>query len=84
MRSVETGEPIVALAVSPDGRFVAAGGMQGGVSVWNVETLANVARFSGHGGWIGGLTFGKDAKTLYSSGKEGTLLVWNVVERRFK
>jgi WD40 repeat protein len=84
VRKVDTGEAIVALTVSADGRFIGVGGDKGSVTVWNAATLANVARFTGHGGRVGGVAFTKDARRLYSSSVDGTVLVWDVVEHRFR
>jgi WD40 repeat protein len=68
--------PLTAIAVSPDGRFVAAGGNDRAIVLWDrAAPAAPPALLRGHGGIITGLAFGPDG-ALASTGDDGTLRVW--------
>ncbi len=73
-----------ALAISPDGRFL-AGGMannrqytpEAAVHLWDLATGKELLRLKGHTGVVSSLVFSADSRTLASSG-DGTARLWEV------
>jgi WD40 repeat protein len=71
----------LALAVSPDGKFLATGGIDRLVHLWDMSTNEEVRRFEGHTGSVGFLFFGVDGKTLISASRDyndRSLSIWDV------
>jgi WD40 repeat protein len=66
-----TREALTSVQFSPDGRVLAAGGLEGGVTCWDVRTGRQLAHFVGHTSWVQSLAFSPDGKLLASG--SGTL-----------
>jgi len=73
------GDGITALAVSPDGQWLAAGcgWADRRIHLWDLRSRTE-RTFHGHQGWITGLAFSPDSQALASVGADRTLRVWNV------
>jgi WD40 repeat protein len=67
-----------AIAISPDGRFVASG--SGDIFLWDFETQTKLARLE-HKAMVKSLTFSPDGRWLVSTHEDGAVLQWNVAER---
>lgn len=65
------------LAVSPDGKLLAAG-VGGTVWIWNLTTRQPLQTLAGHRNKVTSVTFAKDGKTLYSTGWDRSVKVWDV------
>lgn len=78
------GEPIVAMAISPDGRLLAtaAGWTETIIKLWEVPTFQPVGEFVGHAKWVCGLQFSPDGQALASGSADETVRLWNVPTRR--
>ncbi|HRW04827.1 MAG TPA: WD40 repeat domain-containing protein, partial [Caldilineaceae bacterium] len=78
---------VLAVAVSPDGQFLAVGAGQV-VVVWWLQTLKPHTIFEGHPRDVGSIAFSPDGRFLASASFDGTIIIWNVatVEKvnRFK
>jgi serine/threonine protein kinase len=70
--------PVVCVAFSPDGRFLASGSSDGEVRVWAVEDGRLVTTLKGHTGRILGLAFAADGKLLWSGATDRTLRQWRL------
>jgi WD40 repeat protein len=66
------------LALSPDGRTIACGSGDGFVSVWEVATGIERARFTGHPASIRCVAFSPCGRYLASAGPDGPILVWDL------
>jgi WD40 repeat protein len=82
---------VTAAAFSPCGRILAAasrenvsmfgdkltGNTEYFITVWEVATGGEIARFTGHEAPVEHLNFSRDGKTFYSASADGTLLEWD-------
>src|SRR3954452_7673121 len=71
-------ESAVRLAVSPDGKKLAAGLPNYSVVVYDLETMAEEFRLKGHKDEIFGLTFSPEGKTLATASWDSTVKLWHV------
>ncbi|KAK4687936.1 general transcriptional corepressor TUP1, partial [Tremellales sp. Uapishka_1] len=69
---------ITSVALSPDGRLVAAGSLDTMVRVWNVNTGQQVERLKGHKDSVYSVAFSPDGKCLVSGSLDRTLRVWDL------
>jgi len=69
-------DEILAVAVSADGKWLATGGTDATVRVWDLDTKAPARELKGHGDWISGLAFAPDGRLLASSSADKTARIW--------
>ncbi|MFQ5732625.1 MAG: WD40 repeat domain-containing protein, partial [Planctomycetaceae bacterium] len=72
---------ILAIAFSPDGRFLATAGLDRSVRIWEVATGKPVHTFVGHRGPVAALRYSPDGAVLASGGFDRTVLVWKAAAR---
>jgi WD40 repeat protein len=68
---------IFAIAYSPDGRLIAAGGSDHSIRIWDAETKEEVGTLAGHNDRVSGLAFSPDGRTLASCGFDGEVKFWD-------
>lgn len=65
-------------AVSPDGRWIAAGGDGVGACVWDMATGQPVTAMLGHSGGVRAVAFSPDGSRLFTGGADGLVKVWDL------
>ncbi|WOL05785.1 hypothetical protein Cni_G14516 [Canna indica] len=72
---------VLALAVSSDGRYLASGGLDRHVHLWDTRTREHLQAFHGHRGPVSCLTFRQGTSQLFSGSFDRTIKLWNVEDR---
>jgi hypothetical protein len=79
---VDTEDSMLCLAISPDGRRLAASGCDRIVRVWDISQGVVQARLEqtieNHADWVFALAFSGDGKLLASAGRDKTAKVWDL------
>ncbi|XP_024534000.1 U3 snoRNP-associated protein-like EMB2271 [Selaginella moellendorffii] len=74
---------ILALAVDSSGRYLASGGPDRSVHLWDVRTQAHIQAFPGHRGAITSLAFRQGTTQLFSGSSDRTLKLWSAEDRSY-
>ncbi len=74
----EPAEVVYCLAVSPDGKLLAAGGADAVARVWSIEEKKLVATLEEHTDWILGVSFSRDGKLLATTSADRNARIWDV------
>lgn len=67
-----------AISFSPDGLWLATGAMNGRVDLWDPLTGKRVQKAGRHGQYVHMVGFGRDSRTLVTSGSDGLGYLWDV------
>lgn len=70
-----------AIAFSADGKWLASGGSDTVVSIWDVDAGIEILRLKGHDGGISTLAFGSDGRTVSSFAQDGQGYLWNLMPK---
>ncbi|KAF4983022.1 hypothetical protein FZEAL_1467 [Fusarium zealandicum] len=71
---------ILAVAASPDGKYVATGGADRKLIIYDAPTLKPIKVFTHHRDAVTGLVFRRGTNQLYSCSKDRTVKVWSLDE----
>ncbi|KAL0845625.1 hypothetical protein Bca101_018871 [Brassica carinata] len=82
-RSKKHSRESLALAVSSDGRYLATGGVDRHVHIWDVRTREHVQAFPGHRNTVSCLCFRQGTAELYSGSFDRSVKAWNVEDKAF-
>lgn len=69
---------VLALAFSPDGRFLASGGLGGMLRVWDVSACAPIRSFDAHTRAVTCLSFAASGRQMVSGGLDRLARIWQV------
>jgi WD40 repeat protein/beta-lactamase regulating signal transducer with metallopeptidase domain len=72
----------VGLAISPEGRIVAAAGPDQAVVIWDIATGTEIGRLTGHKGRVETVAFAPSGKSLASGATDTTILLWDMAGPR--
>ena len=70
------------MAFSPDGRYLASGGLDRTLRLWDRATGNEIRAFYGHEGFVRGLAFSPDGRWLLSASEDKSLKLWEVASGR--
>ncbi len=78
-RDTETADSgVTSVAISPDGRLVAAGSLDNTVRIWDVATGQLIERLRGHKDSVYSVAFTPDGDGIVSGSLDKTLKYWDV------
>ncbi len=72
---------IEALAVSPDGKFLASGSKDNTVNIWNMDDK-KTQTIKGHTDDVTGVAFSPDGKQLVTTSLDRTVRVWDIADAK--
>ena len=75
--------PVLALAISSDGRYLASGDTDKLIHIWEAATMTRLHTFKGHRAAVSGLAFRRGTHTLYSASHDRSVKIWSVDERAY-
>ena len=78
---VQTDDSQLALALSPDGKKLAAAGCDRIVRVWDIASGKLEQSIENHADWVMGLAFSPDGKHLLSASRDKTAKVWDLAAK---
>jgi len=70
---------VKAVAVSPDGKYIATGSRDKSAKVWDISSGRELRSFLGHQLTVNGVEFSPDGRLLATSSADNTAKVWEVV-----
>lgn len=73
----DTGDKVLDVTVSADGRFAAIARWDGTARLIDLGSLSEVQRFEGHRGNVNAVAMSDDGATLYSGSYDGSIRAWN-------
>ena len=76
------GDPIACVAVSPNGRYTAAGTRTGDIRLWDLTTPGQPVVVPAHKGWVNTVEFSFDNRLLVSSSDDATARLFAVPDGR--
>jgi WD40 repeat protein len=85
LRTLEVGKPAggsCSLAVSPDGRLVAAGMVNREIKLWSLADGTELRSFAGHAGAVGAVAFSPDGRIVASGSADKMIKLWDVTSGR--
>jgi len=74
---------VLALALTSDGRYLASGGRDRLIRIWDCRSNKLIDSFQGHRDIVSGLAFRKGSHTLYSASHDRSVRAWNIDEMAF-
>lgn len=73
-----------AVAFSPKGPYLASGGADRTVKLWNIDTLDLARTYKGHKDFVSALAFSTDGRWLASAGLDGGIRLWSTSSSRLQ
>ena len=70
--------PAVLYCSSHNGKYIATGGTEGILRLWDVASFTMVAEIAGHSNTINSLQFTPDDKQIVTGGEDGSIFLWCV------
>ncbi len=78
---LDTDDSVLCLAVSVDGKQIAAGGCDRTVRVWDYPSYKLEQSIENHADWVLGVAFTPDGKHLLTCSRDKTAKVWDLVAK---
>ncbi|GAX37201.1 WD-40 repeat protein [Nodularia sp. NIES-3585] len=73
-----TFKSVLSVALSPDGKLLATGDIDGQIRLWQVVDGKKLLTFKGHKGWVWTVAFSPDGQTLATGGHDTSVKLWDV------
>lgn len=82
-RHVGHTDHILCLAISSDGKYLASGGLNKLIHIWDPHNCTHLHYFPGHKDAISSLAFRKGTHQLFSASHDRFVKIWNVDDRTY-
>jgi len=69
-------DPILSIAVGPDGRTLLSGGFDRIPRLWEIASGHELQRLKGHLDWVMAVAFSPDGRLLWTASRDGTARLW--------
>ncbi len=74
------GDLVVCVDFSPNGKYLASGGADNTVRLWDAQTGEQLQTFLGHKGVVNEVAFSPDSRILASGGQDHDIKLWRIEE----
>ena len=74
----DTGDKVLDVAVSKNGKFAAVARWDGTARMYNIEKQSQVNVFKGHRGNVNSVTFSQNSALLFSASYDGDIRAWHI------
>lgn len=71
--------PVFSISFSPDGKYIASGGMDSTINLWEVNGRREIKTFKGHNGKVYSVSFSPSGKYIVSGGSDNEIKLWDIV-----
>ncbi len=78
---LEVDDSVLCLALSTDGKYLASGGCDRTIRVWEIASGKQEQTIENHADWVMGISFSRDDKFLFSAGRDKTAKVWSLATK---
>jgi WD40 repeat protein len=75
--------PVVTVAWSPDGKYIASGSEDNTIIIWNPENGKFMQKLQGHTKPVRSIVWTKSSDQLVSCSEDGSVKIWHVNDNRF-
>ncbi|MFB2917471.1 NB-ARC domain-containing protein [Aerosakkonema funiforme] len=75
---METFGIIMSVAITPDGKLLASGDVDGEIRLWQVASGQLIYTHHAHADWVFSVAFSPDGKTLASASADQTIKLWDI------
>ena len=72
------GPQIYSVAISADGKYALSASADSSIILWDIQSGAQVRRFTGHTDDVRSISFGPDSTYALSGSSDGTLRQWQI------
>ena len=79
MRAADQSARVLAVAYSPDGRYLASGGCDRKVHIWNANNTNEIVTYEQHAEWVDSVAWSPDGRYIASAGADMTVHVWEAL-----
>ena len=69
---------VQSVVYSPDGRYLASGGGDNTIKIWEIATGRELCTFAGHSDWVRSVVYSPDGRYLASASSDKTIKIWQV------
>lgn len=69
---------LAGIAWSPDGKWIAGGGYDQALHLWDASSMQSLAIYTGHDGMIWTVAFSPDGQTVASGSDDGAVKLWRL------